>query len=580
MSRGRYSAIRTLALVSLVVALVALVACGDEATSTPLPTSTPTTVPPTLTPTPTPTSAPTPTPTPAFATSEVDRLVIAMGSPQSQGLLPWIVECGNAVDVLTPMYESLIYMDPTGSNYEGRLAVDWEMRPDGQAWSMNLREDVPWHWDFGTFSAEDVVHTWTTLLRDEGIPCDREVWRTLLNSEQDFEIDGSHMTFNLAKVEPDLDYRLSNRVGNFFMISKSQWDGEGKEGMEVRPAGTGPYRFVEFEVGDHLLYERVENHWRVTPEFKELLIRYVDEDATRLAQMLAEEIHITSLPGDLYPQVLDAGMRVLRAPIPGTIMLCFFGGLYYSFPGELDPDNPFLNIKVREAMNRAIDKGEIMEALFSPGRATPGSGQFMQPTEQGWDPAFPAVYEELYGYDPDRARELLVEAGYPDGFKTKMEINIWPGLPELTEVMEAVGGYFKEVGINVDIQDVDFGISFDAMRDREYHNTISCWPPFSIGPIALVGKIVYHLTEGYIWTYTSSFIDERYEELTRVVEAEERSEIQRQMNEHLLRNYSEMPLMHVLYEYTINPSVVEDYVVPGGSYSSLFTHMEYITAAK
>ena len=246
-------------------------------------------------------------------------------------------------------------------------------------------------------------------------------------------------------------------------------------------------------------------------------------------------------------------------------MLCFFGGLYYSFSDELDPDNPFLNIKVREPMNRAIDKQKIMKALFSPGRATPGSDPYLQPTEPVWDPAFPEVFEELHGYDPDGARELLVEAGYPDGLQTKMEINIWPGLPELSEVMEAVAGYFEDVGIDVNVRDVDYGISFDAMRDRGYHNTISCWPPFSTGPIALVGKIVYHPPEGYTWTYTSSFIDERYDQLANVVDPEERSEIQRQAN--------------MLYEYTINPKVVKDYIVPRGSYSSLFPHIEYVTAA-
>ena len=121
------------------------------------------------------------------------------------------------------------------------------------------------------------------------------------------------------------------------MISKDYWDSVGGEDSYAEhPIGTGPFKFVELEINQHLLVERTEDHWRKTPEFHEIQMFYTPEDATRLAMLLAQEVHLSDIPRTLIPEAEQRGFKTVVATLPG-FHVRLLRRLYYDEPKEILP---------------------------------------------------------------------------------------------------------------------------------------------------------------------------------------------------------------------------------------------------
>ena len=563
--------IRALWLLPLLAALLFLVACGDDATSTPLPTATPTAVSPTATPTPTP--APTATPTPSFATSGVDQLVIAMAPLLHDSLLPWrgVV----ATPAMWGMMEFLLAKNLETGAYEARLATAWDLSGDGLAWTLNLRENVPFHFDWGEFTAADVVHTLDMLTSDQSITANSSTWRNALESKE--IVDDHNLVLHLTRPGPDLIFQMAV-AGSNVNHSKAQWDSEGDDGLLDGPAGTGPWQYLDWAAGDFSLLERVEDHWRKTPEFKELRIQVATEDATRLAMLLGGEAHITDLPTDIQEEALSRGFQRITSTFPsGTPWYFFFGGQYYVTPESLDPDEPLTNIKVREAINRAIDREEIIETIFQ-GRAELSTHVSFHPSLQGWDSSWTDRWPDLYGFDPDKARELLTEAGYPDGFDLELYDIPWGGAPEIHQVVEALALYLQDVGINATIQSVGFEVTQDDLTNKNLHDHLLPQAPYSQYPSAQHARFL-NFSEGGFVGFEDEFLDGKFNELDVTHDLNVRDRIVREIGEHVFVNYGEISLFHTFFEAIVDPDVVGGYPVPG-NVSAKYTHTEYITAAQ
>ena len=636
---------RFLILVPLLLLLIAAVACGEDATPTPQPTATPTTapatptaVPPTPTampkdeptptampkgkdeptptampkkdeptptampkkdeptptampkkdePTPTamPKADPTPTPGPAFFTSaKVDRLRITMPLPPNETNLPWKSSAVGMLDKRV-FYENLVEVEATTGKYLPMLAHTWEMRPDGKAWTFWLNEGVQFHYGWGEFTSADVLHQWERVTSEESIATDAGVWARIIKSATEtgsVDAEGPYqVTFNMVITEPDLDLHASGIEGNLAFVSKAQYEAEGDAGLEQKAAGTNGWRFVDRNVGQNILYERVEDHWRQTPEFKEMIFLFNQEDATRLAMMLTDEAHMTTLSPDLQDQAIASGMKREISVIPGSGVSYNFWGLYFSRPGKVQFDDPIVNIKVREAMNRAIDRDLIIDTVLQ-GRAEPSVFQYWHHSQQGWDPEFPALFEELYGYDVAKAKQLIIDAGYPNGFDITLYSNPWAWFPPLLTISEAIASMWDEIGIKVEIAAVDWvTIRGDAV-DRNLHNSVQAWPPFSLGPPSYRSQIEHDgRREGYgvVVNYSSPETDAIYDALDQTVDRAERERLQRDLGRSFITNYATMPIAFVPSQVIIDPGIVEEYIV-NGAYSGGWGQLDRIKAAR
>ena len=532
------------------------------------------------------TVAPTAMPQPAAADAgpveaKVERLVIAFTQPTHETNIPWF-GARTMLSQFNPVQETLIDLHPETGEFASNLATDWSMSADGKAWTLDLREGVPFHFDFGEFTAEDVAHTRALMGQEDGVNTLNGMWRETVDTVE--IVDDHTVVFQLTASEPDLDFALSIG-GDLLMMSQAHWDQEGEEGLEDRIVGTAPYQYVEREVGQSILFERVPyDHWREgRPDFAEMEQVFAPESATRLAMLLTEEAHVAVLPREGLAQAVSGGMEIVNSGIGGTHTMFLFGGLYYITGDEAyDPSIPWAapgekGRMVRQALNKAVDRDEINEFIFKGGGA-PYRVVDYHPTLPGFNPEWDERWEEMYGFDPERAVELLAEAGYPDGFPMKIYgAHTLPGVPELPDVSEAISIYFTEIGIDVEIVSVEFSVVRNQFRNKLDKEFLY---PLRSSRRPLQQQIRVHnlpspLGVGHF--YESDLIVEKYEELTRNLDPVERDRIFREIGDHKFDNFASMPLHWLFIQVAVNPEIVAEYKFTGTAGWN-FSHMETIKA--
>ena len=230
------------------------------------------------------------------------------------------------------------------------------------------------------------------------------------------------------------------------------------------PAGTGAYQFLERSQGINFIVERVPyEHWRYQPDWEEIEFRFSNEASTRLASLLTEEIHVTVLPLDLQKQAEEAGMGVATGQVLTRERSGMYSGplidkSYSNYEtqgtscGYVHCDTPFLDVRVRRALSKSIDRAAMNEAFFG-GNGVEVHNPHFVPTRSYWNPEWDARFDEEYGYDPAAATALLAEAGYGPNNPLTFLVDVVgsSGLPEKQDVMEAMAGYFQDIGIKAEL---------------------------------------------------------------------------------------------------------------------------------
>ena len=473
-----------------------------------------------------------------------------------------------------PFLETLLEVDAKTGEFTPRLAEKWQASPDMKEWTFWLRKGVQFHYGFGEFTAKDVVHSHAFMLRPDATAGFAPIWRQV---EEIKVIDDYQVVFRLKRPMATIPY-LTSRASDLRMVSKAQWDKEGLEGFDKRPAGTGSYRYVDRKLGLSISYERVDKHWAgETPDFKELEIRLVPEATTRLAMLLGGEAQMVDLPRELQQEAIGRGMKLVSSSYPVDWITIYLGGQYY-LPGDpkFKPEVPWTKKQVRQALNMAVNRKELLDTIFA-GKATPTYVSGWLPISEGWNQEWVTRFDQLYGYNPAKARELLKEAGYPAG-TLKMQVVAFtnPGESEGPQVAEALGIYFKEVGIDATIETLDWAKVRDMFRSKAIHCCI--WPNI----------ISWRPSEDWIRGYTSQgfghwfedeFIEKHYQALVRSVDPAERQRLARAIGDHLYEEFADLPLFWFYNEVAVNPKVVAEWTYPGiGGGRS--THFHLLKAAK
>ena len=236
------------------------------------------------------------------------------------------------------------------------------------------------------------------------------------------------------------------------MESKARWDAGGKDLYGQKVVGTGPFEFIERKVGTHVLYKRVENHWRQTPEYKELEFRWVPEGVTRLASLLAEEVHISDVDRALQKDAVAKGMKISTSTLPAIQHQWQFGGHVLCQPGQAGPKGALCEARGTAGHEHGHQSASHCERY--PGReGTTASGHGYHPKLDGaiwpgiWNPDWDKRFEERFGYDPVKAKALLAQAGYPQGFEFTLYLYTLPGLPEIIDIGQAMALDFQAIGL-------------------------------------------------------------------------------------------------------------------------------------
>ena len=507
---------------------------------------------------------------------------MAFSNPIHETVLAWRAAAVAGNQQVRPFADPLLHTDHvTGARVAG-LATSWSLGPAATTWTFKLRQDIPFHDDWGIFSSKDVPHSLAFILQPNALSSDAGLWRNLVGETQEemrerlFLPDDETVVFNLKRPEVQIETIVSNSDGTLYMYSKDQWDAEGLEGYERKPAGTGPWEFVDRRIGQWVLYSATENHWRKTPEFKELQYFWAPEPATRLAMILTEEADISEVDRLLHSQAQAKGMEVVNSRVPSILIGFFMGGLYHPDLPNYDPDVPYLDVRVRQAVNLAINRKEYMNALFG-FEGEPGPVVGFHSSMAGWNPEWQAMFQEKYPYDPERARQLLADAGFPDGFKTKILVIGWPGVPETVPGAEVMGQYLKEIGIDSELESMEFARFRTEFRAKNLHNTIVPMRVSRLDPV--VAARVLNYSGGVLHLYEDPEIDRIYETLVSSIDPEERNNLLMQIGNIKFNNYAEVPIAWIPAQLLRNPKTVAEYIFPG-NITGFFTHFEYAKPAQ
>src|SRR5437763_9948539 len=275
---------------------------------------------------------------PAHA-AKLERLRVAVAPIGYDTNFTWLNARSGNLDK-RPALEFLVGIDRHTGAYIPELAEKWEMAPDGKTWTITLRKGVKFHEHWGEFTAKDVRHAVFLISQPEAAASGTTFWRGVMGAtktdtvedvakktEQGVEIVDDHkVVFHLKQVVPEFVENIS-AIQDLPMESTARWDAGGKELYGQKVIGTGPFEFVERKVGSHVLYKRVENHWRHTPEVKELEFRWVPEGVTRLATLMAEEVHISDVDRALQRDAVAKGMKVIPSMLHSMQHHWYFGGL-------------------------------------------------------------------------------------------------------------------------------------------------------------------------------------------------------------------------------------------------------------
>jgi peptide/nickel transport system substrate-binding protein len=418
------------------------------------------------------------------------------------------------------MFDSLVWFDDSGKLVPA-LAESWEVSEDSTEYTFHLRRDVTFH-NGEPFNADSVVFSWERASTSDFT--NSRSWRYASSVEK---IDD----YTVKVMTPEVDALLLSTIAdNWFMIPPGYFAEVGQEGFDEHPIGTGPFKFVEWVKGDHITMEANLDYWGGAPSIKTLIFRPIPESATRVAAIQTGEVDIvTRLSAEEAASLLGVEhVKVIK--YPGT-------RIYYIAFNNLTTglDQPTIDARVRQAMNYAVDVDAIIDALFD-GFGKPAIG-FVNTSDLGYDNAEP------FGYDPDKALDLLAEAGYPDGFSMDMACPAG-AYSHFEEVCEAIAGYLGEVGIDVNLEIMESGHFWDLEGGKEL-------PPLFGDSWSSVGGESYHRLAGALggwdagWScWSDEEIDRLLLEIKTTVDQETRATLYGELQVYMREN----PPFIYLYE--------------------------------
>jgi len=501
------------------------------------------------------------------------RVTVVMDPSASQTNLAWAT--GGAFD-LDAVYQRLIGNDSETGEYDNSaLAESWEVNEDFTLWTFRLKPEAEWHDGWGPVTAADVAHSYEIQTGPDTLATGVA---SLRGGEVEI-IDEHTISFTFDEPQMDFDFANAGR-GSMYIYSKAQFDEQGVDGYHEQPAGTGHFRFVERESG-RVLLETVEDHWSgFTPPFDELELRFTLEPATKLAMLLSGEADIAVIPRELLGDATDAGMEVVTSVQPSKQVVVMPDGLYMK-EGDpaFNPELPWTDVRIREAMNRALNRDEIFEALYD-GQATRLVRYGMHETHEGFVPELEERFDAEYGYDPERARQLLEEAGYPDAFGEPVipiVSTVSPGSPEYPAMAELIQVYFEAAGFQTEIIEMDWASLGALGRGREsyvIHPVQNA--PIRPSNVALTNTF---LEEGSTYHgYEDDELTAIVEEMARTIDPEKREALMREAFIYAFENHTDMPMVSLHHPVAINPETIRTWTYPGVTSNGL-SHWHLIEPA-
>jgi len=353
--------------------------------------------------------------------------------------------------VITPFMQLYALHDAMAKPMPGNpqapsLAESWSASEDALTFDFVLREGTKFH-NGDPVTAEDVKFSFE---RYKGASHDLMKERVAAVETP----DSRHVRFTLKKPWPDFLTFYSSATGAGWVVPKKYIEKVGADGFKNAPIGAGPYKFVSFTPGIEVVYEAFDEYWRKTPSVKRLVFKSIPEETTRLAALKGGEVDIVySIRGALAEELQRTPGLTLKPVVPQ-------GTQWLEFPDQWDDKSPWHDERVRRAANLAMDRKGINQALTL-GYSKLTNSVILYTFEFYWQPPEPA-------YDPEQARQLLAEAGHPNGF----EAGEYYCDASYANVGEAILDNFRSVGIRCNLRPLERAAFFEKHASKKLHGII------------------------------------------------------------------------------------------------------------
>ena len=396
------------------------------------------------------------------------------GSPEN--FSPMLNTTGTTFDANRPVYGRLVEFKLGTTSIEPGLAERWEVSPNGKTYTLHLRPGVKWHGNAQfkptrDFNADDVLFTFNRMGQE-----DHPFHKVSGGSYSYYDDMGfAKLIAKLEKVDP-LTVRftltepsapfLPDLAMDFTAVQSAEYADmllkAGKpEQIDQVPIGTGPFSFVAYQRDATVRYRRFDGFWGPKAKLDALVYSINKDPAVRLAKLRANECQVSAYPApaDLPGIRSDASLKLMDQP-----------GLNIGYLAFNNQKKPFNDKRVRQALNMAIDKKAIIDAVYL------GAGQpaknLIPPTMWSYNDAV-----QPWPLDPDAAKKLLAEAGYPEGFET----DLWampvqrPYNPDARRIAELMQSDLAKIGVKARIVSYEWGEYRKRIQAGEHMAAMFGW---------------------------------------------------------------------------------------------------------
>jgi len=394
----------------------------------------------------------------ALAETPKDQLVVAFNMNNVLTMDPAAITGGETVQILNNLYDSLVQFDPETRALEPRLAKSWEIAADGRSVTFHLDPEAKFA-SGNPVTAEDVAFSFTrtmklNLAQASGL---KSRGFTAEAAAQEF-VAKDPQTFVLNLPQPDdpkliLMYLTEAGIGSILdekTVMANAKDGDmGRGWLTNNSAGSGAYKLQQWRSNEYVLMTRNDKFWGHAPAMKRILMRHLPESQSqRLGLEKGDlDVGLSLAAPDLRALQKEDDLKVVSAPSAG----------FYYLAASVAEGEPFAKREVREALRYLIDYKGINDAIM------PFFGVERQRPINSY--VFAALPDPGYTLDVAHARELLAEAGYPDGFKTTLRVI---SSPEFMDAATAIQGTLAQAGIQAEIMTGDGDQVYGAMRKRSF----------------------------------------------------------------------------------------------------------------
>ena len=461
-----------------------------------------------------PTAAPAPTTPPAAqaAPSGGGTLKVAMRTLGNAQGLPSQASggTGDTIPGLIGLMESLTERKAQDLLFYPHLAESYDVATDLSKITVNLRQGVQFHHDWGEMTADDVK--WS--FGDAGVENEESVFGNVgyLHEYQDphVVVDSHTVEFPLKSFTSEYEGAI---IGLVFVYSKKSIDDMGREWAFQNPIGTGPFQMENWTANDEFVGSTFMDYWDTPASFDGISVKEIPEDSTRVALIKTDAVHIIDpVPFSFLPDLLESGMEANSDNLGGATQAITYSGNFWMFeypendnqgrdgqpvtprPGfEPDEEHPWIGDPrdparmesarlVRHALSMAIDRDLIVEEVLL-GNGFPEYVNFYSSSL----PEHPDHW--VIPYDPDGAAAMLAEAGYPVEDFPSFQIYVQQ-LPNVNfEVFDAVATMWINLGLDVTVDSTAYQAFRPRLVDREWNGLTSCcaWPGCG-GPLLLMDQ--------------------------------------------------------------------------------------------